>query len=296
MKNYDIFIFGNLSIASIKTPEGEHVITGGAILLSTWTARQLECSVGLLTKTSLKDKLYLQEFPLAEEDIFWCESSETTSNRVIFKTETRETRVLTTLSQADPYKIEDFPDISAKIVQHCSPIAGEIDYEMIHFISKKFPIALDAQALMRKVFPSGETDYTDWEGKREILPLVRFFKVDATEAAILTGFDTDTHEGRLSAGEKIVEWGAKEALISHNKELIAVSESGVVFSPLKNKNLSGRTGRGDTSFTAYITERLNKNPEDAIKFSAALTSLKVETPGPFKKTRQDVEAFIRDFY
>jgi sugar/nucleoside kinase (ribokinase family) len=296
MNNYDIFIFGNVSIASIKTPEGEHVIPGGAVLMSTWAAHQLAYSVGLLTKTSNKDKFHIDEFPLAEEDIFWRESAETTSNRVIFGTKTRETRVLTNLTQADPYKTEDFPDISAKIVQHCSPIAGEIDYDMIQFISNKFPIALDAQAFMRKVFPGGETEYTDWEEKREILPLVSFFKVDATEAAVLTGFNTDTHEGRLSAGEKIVEWGAKEALISHHKELIAVSKSGVVFSPLKNRNLSGRTGRGDTSFTTYITERLTKNPKDAIIFAAALTSLKLEIPGPFKKTRQDVEAFIRDFY
>ena len=175
-------------------------------------------------------------------------------------------------------------------------IAGEIDFEMIHFISNKFPIALDAQALMRKVFPDGATEYTDWDDKLEILPLVSYFKVDATEAAILTGFDTETHEGRVSAAEKIVEWGAKESVISHHKELIAVTESGVVFSPLKNRNLLGRTGRGDTSFTTYITERLNKNSADAVKYAAALTSLKMEIPGPFKKTRQDVEAFIRDFY
>ena len=110
--------------------------------------------------------------------------------------------------------------------------------------------------------------------KREILPLVSFFKLDATEAAVLTGFDTDTHRGRLAAGEKMIEWGAKEVLLSHYEELIAFNARGAVSSPFKNRNLSGRPGRGDTSFTTYITERLAKNPEDAIQYAAALTSLK----------------------
>ena len=296
MKNYDIFIFGNVSIAFIQTPEGEHLIPGGAISLSIWPAHQLGYSVGLLTKTSLKDKFHLQEFPLAEEDVFWRESPETTANRSIFQTISSEAKVIINLREAEPYKIEDFPDISAKVVQHCSAIAGEIDSEMIQFIANKFPIALDAQTLMRNVFPGGQTRYTDWKEKQDILPLVRFFNMDAIEAAVLTGFDTDTHKGRVSACEKTLEWGAKEVLLSHNEELIAVNESGAVFSPLKNKNDSGRTGRGDTSFTTYITERLIKNPANALKFSAALTSLKLEVPGPFKETRQDVEAFIRDFY
>lgn len=296
MRDYDIFIFGNLDLGIVQTAEGEHEIPGGPILMSTWTAHQLGCSVGVLTKSSLKDKLHLQNFPLAEEDIFWHASPATTKNRGLFQTEIRETRVVTNLRQAGPFTIEQFPDISSKVVQHCSAIAGEIDLEMIRFLSNKFPIALDAQALILKVFPNGATEYTDWDHKLEILPLVSYFKADATEASILTGFDTETHEGRVSAAEKIVEWGANESLISHHEEVIAVTESGVVFSPFKNRNLLGRTGRGDTSFTTYITERLTKNPADAVKYAAALTSLKMEIPGPFKKTRQDVEAFLRDFY
>ena len=296
MKNYDLFVFGNVSIAFIQTQKGEHVIPGGAISLSVWPAHQLGYSVGLLTKTSLKDKYHLQEFPLAEEDMFWRESKETTVTRSIFHTNTAERRVIINLREAEPYKKEDFPNISAKVVHHCSPIAGEIDSELIRFIANKFPIALDAQTLIRKVFPGGATRYIDWEDKRDILPLVRFFKVAAEEATVLTGLDTDTHKGRVSACEKILEWGAKETLLSHNEELIAVNESGAVFFPLKNKNDSGRTGRGISGFSTYITERLNKNPADALKFSAALTSMKLEVPGPFKQTRQDVEAFIRDFY
>ncbi|NLZ72209.1 MAG: ribokinase, partial [Clostridiaceae bacterium] len=54
--------------------------------------------------------------------------------------------------------------------------------------------------------------------------------------------------------------------------------------------------RGDTCFSAYITERLTKDIENSVKYAAAAVSLKMETPGPFKGTREDVEAYIKEFY
>ena len=296
MRHYDLFIFGNVSIGTIQTPEGEHIIPGGAILFAAWTAHQLGYSLGMLTKTSLNDKFYLEIFPVAEEDLFWHESTETTQNKAVYQTESMETRVVTNLTQADPFNTKMFPDISARVIQHCSPMAGEIDLEMIRFISNKAPIAIDAQCVMRKVQPTGSVEYFDWEDKRDALPLIGFFKADATEAAILTGFDTENHEGRVEAGQKIMEWGAREAIITHNQELIVLTQSDLVSFPFKNRNLSGRTGRGDTCFTTYISERLSKNPADAAKYAAALTSMKIEEPGPFKKTREDVDAFIKEFY
>ena len=73
MKNYDIFAFGHVTIGIVKTPTGEQIIPRGPILFASWTAHQLGCSVGVLTKTSMEDKFRLKEFPLAEEDLFWCE-------------------------------------------------------------------------------------------------------------------------------------------------------------------------------------------------------------------------------
>ena len=62
------------------------------------------------------------------------------------------------------------------------------------------------------------------------------------------------------------------------------------------RNLSGRSGRGDTIFSAYITERLSYGIPQALLTAAALVSLKMETPGPFMGDRADVEKFIKLFY
>ena len=94
----------------------------------------------------------------------------------------------------------------------------------------------------------------------------------------------------------LCEWGAKEVLITHNTEAIVCDGECVYRAPLKARNLSGRTGRGDTTFAGYLGERLHRSIPEALEFAAALVSLKMETPGPFTGTRKDVENYIREFY
>ena len=207
-----------------------------------------------------------------------------------------ETRILTNLAQATPYKIEEFPEFSSKVILYCGVIAGEIDTGIMRHLSGKSLIAIDVQGLMRKAFPNGSIEYIDWDDKLDALPLITYLKADAAEAAFLTGQKTEEYNGRVAAAQQLLEWGAKEVLISHHSELIAANKSGVVSARLKSKNSYGRTGRGDTCFTAYISERFTRKPVDAIQFAAALTSIKMELPGPFKKTREEVEAFIKAFY
>jgi sugar/nucleoside kinase (ribokinase family) len=66
--------------------------------------------------------------------------------------------------------------------------------------------------------------------------------------------------------------------------------------PWKNYSSIGRTGRGDTALISYIGSRLKKNPKDSLKYSAALTSLKLESPGPFNLPLYQVEKLIKEKY
>jgi len=295
-REYDIFQFGHMAVDIIKTPSEEYEMTSGPILFSVWTAYQLGLSIGALTKTSSDDRHRLREMPLSEEDIFWRESPETVLNIMDYPTETMERRIITNLKSSTPYIIDDFPEFSAKLIHFCSLHTGEIDTDTIRLISQWAPLAIDVQGLLRKVFPGGAVEYVAWEEKMDILPLCRFFKADAAEAAFITGIDTENDGGRIRAAEQFLDWGATEVVISHHTELIAANETGTVSAPLKNRNSSGRTGRGDTCFTSYMTERFEKEPADAITFAAAVTSLKLEHPGPFKQTREDVERFMKEFY
>ena len=133
--------------------------------------------------------------------------------------------------------------------------------------------------------------YHDWAEKKEMLPYVRFLKTDAAEAEILTGTDD-----RAAAAKMLYDWGAKEILITHNTEVLVYDGKDIYTCPIKSRNMSGRTGRGDTTFAGYINERLTKDIPTALQTATALVSLKMETPGPFMGTRQDVENYIREFY
>lgn len=49
--------------------------------------------------------------------------------------------------------------------------------------------------------------------------------------------------------------------------------------PVKARNLSGRTGRGDTTFGAYLAKRMmGVSIPDALLFATAAVSLKMESP------------------
>lgn len=65
---------------------------------------------------------------------------------------------------------------------------------------------------------------------------------------------------------------------------------------MKPLGLDGRTGRGDTTFSAYITERERADIPQALAYASQLVSLKMQTPGPFKGNRADVAAFADKYY
>jgi sugar/nucleoside kinase (ribokinase family) len=55
----------------------------------------------------------------------------------------------------------------------------------------------------------------------------------------------------------------------------------------------GRTGRGDTTFGAYLARRLDHSIEESLRFAAAVVSIKMESPGPFRGSIEDVLARMR---
>ena len=141
------------------------------------------------------------------------------------------------------------------------------------------------------VAPDGSMYFEDWAAKKECLPFIDYLKTDAAEAEIMTGC-----ADRREAAKHLYSWGAKEILITHNSEVLAYDGKDFYTCPIRARNLSGRTGRGDTTFAAYINERLSHSISESLLTATATVSLKMETPGPFKGTRADVEKFIDEFY
>ncbi len=66
--------------------------------------------------------------------------------------------------------------------------------------------------------------------------------------------------------------------------------------PFLPEEMVGRSGRGDTCIASYMAKRLSAPPEEAILWSAAVTSLKMEAEGPIHRKIDEVEDFIQKKY
>ena len=292
MKRYDSFVMGHISIDE-NIYQGEAVKEiGGAVVHSSCTSYAIGYKTGILTKLSFQNKNCLEAFTIPEEDIFALNSKNTTSIRNIYHSVDRERRTCIALSVAEPFTIEDIPNnIDSRIYHFAGLISGEFDNKMIKFLHNKGKIALDVQGFLRTVGKNKEMVFKDWKEKKEYLPYIDYLKTDVAEAEIMTGT-----KDRKKAAEMLFDWGAKEIMITYGKEVMIYNGKKYYTYPLKPQNLSGRTGRGDTCFSTYITERLDKDIEDALLFASALVSLKMERPGPFKGNRDEVEEYIKKYY
>lgn len=290
---YDTLIIGPVSLDQNIDYQGrEYREVGGAIVQSGFAASRIGHKTALFTKLNSKDADLKQTFESSGAELYWKESARTTSIRNQYFTADKETRECKAIGVCDPFLIEELPDVSTRIYHLAGLIYGDFSSEMIRELSlRDGKVAVDVQCLLRHAEPDGSMVFYDWADKITHLQYVDFLKTDAAEAAILTG-----EADRIEAAKKLYRWGAKEIMITHNTEVLVYDGNEIFTCPIKARNLSGRTGRGDTCFSGYITERLKKNIPEALLFASALVSLKMETVGPFKGERSDVEAYIQSFY
>ena len=293
MNKFDTLIIGQVCLDT-NTDFDKTVVRsfGGAVLFSGHAAAALGHAVAVLPKRNPKSLDLAQAFAGKENiTVFPLASRANTLMENFYFTADRERRICRCTAVIDPYRPEDLPEIDARLYHLAGLVRGDIDRSMLEACARRGDTALDVQCMLRRRLPDGTMDFQDWSEKRELLPLLRFLKTDAAEAEILTGLTN-----RAAAARRLCDWGAREVMITHNAEVVVCDGKNVFSQPLKPRNLSGRTGRGDTCFAGYITERLHEDIPTALLRAAALVSLKMETPGPFMGTRADVEDYIERFY
>ena len=277
MKSYDILIIGPVSLDhNIDHLGNERKDLGGAVVYSGFAAGRSGNKTALFTKLNPADVDVEKHFENSNADLYWKPSAATCSIRNQYFTADKEKRACTSMGVCDPFRFEELPDIDTKIYHFAGLVYGDFDCEMFKEAAKHGKVAVDVQCLLRHVEPDRTIDY---------------LKTDAAEAEILTGLSD-----RAEAAKLLYSWGAREIMITHNTEVLIYDGKEIYTCPIKARNLSGRTGRGDTTFAGYITERLRTGIPEALQYCTALVSLKMETPGPFMGTREDVLEYIREFY
>ena len=291
---YDVLTIGHISLDyNIDYLDNQIIEIGGAVIYSSAAAYALGHKVGAVTKLAKEDKDRLGALVIPKEDIFFIESAKSTSIRNKYFTADKERRACTCRSQADGFTISDIPNVDAEIYHFAGLIYGDFDGNLIKELSKKGKIAVDVQATLRHQDPNdgGRMFFEDWAEKKDLLPYIDFLKTDAAEAEILTG----TSDRRLAA-KMLYDWGAKEVCITHNTEVLAYDGQNYYTCPIKARNLSGRSGRGDTTFASYITERLHNDIPTSLLWATATVSLKMEKPGALQVKREQIADYINEFF
>ncbi len=281
---YDITMVGHISRDIMIYKDDINRLTGGPVIYSSIAAARAGKKIQVITKASKDSEKELTIMRDMGITVIRIDSEKTTSIENIYYTPDKEKRKVTLLTQAEPFREEDITAAESDIFHLAGLFRGEIPDTLIKLLHKRGRIAIDAQGLLR-CSENGHLVFRDWESKTEYLPLISFFKADAAEALILTG-----EENRERAALKLASWGAEETMITHNTEIIVLSRNKFYRAPFTPSNLSGRTGRGDTAFAAYLAWRMDHGEEESVRFAAALCSIKMESPGPFSGTISDVLA------
>jgi len=292
VKHYDLMILGPATRdVNIDYTGAEDRSIGGAVTFCTPAARSANSSVFAAVKIAPADTDIIEAFRMPSEDIALLPSEKTTLMRNEYFTADRERRNSSCPAQSDPILPGEVPDVPCKLYHLAGLLYGDFPNELIEYLHERGMVSTDAQGFLRHN-ENGTLCFRDWADKLKYLPYLDFLKTDAAEAEILTGL-TD----RVAAAKQLYDWGAKEIVISHNAEMLAYNGKELCTFPVKARNLSGRTGRGDTTFGAYLAMRMaGAGLREALLYATACVSLKMETPGIFTGTRADVEAYIASFY
>ena len=292
MESYDVLVIGPVSLDhNIDYLGNERKELGGAVVASGYAAARSGSKTAIFTKLNPADADVEKRFEHSGADLYWKPSAATCSIRNQYFTADKEKRSCTSMGVCDPFRFEELPDIDTRIYHFAGLVYGDFDGALFEEAAKHGKVAVDVQCLLRHVESDRTMAFHDWDEKLKYLPCIDYLKTDAAEAEILTGL-TD----RAEAAKLLYSWGAREIMITHNTEVLIYDGKQIYTCPIKARNLSGRTGRGDTTFAGYITERLSTGIPEALQYCTALVSLKMETPGPFMGTREDVLEYIREFY
>jgi sugar/nucleoside kinase (ribokinase family) len=289
--SYDITFVGHMCYDEIVPFGGEpRVAPGSAVLCGAMVAARVGKRVAAVVKMAPRDEAILEPMRELGVDTYLIPGDRTTYSRVVHESENVDERRLILVESAGLISISDVPPLQTR----CAHLAGisdtEFDMDLMRGLAARgYSLSADMQSFVRHVTPDREIEFSDVAAKREIVSMLDKVKLDVVEARILTGSE-DLEEAAVT----VEGWGCPEVVITHAQGVLARVRGTTLYEKFSNKSTVGRTGRGDTTFAAYLSQRLDRDPADSLRFAAALVSIKMESPGPFAGTMEDVAVRLRE--
>ncbi len=287
----DITFIGHMCIDEVHPYQAEvRVAPGSAVLCGALAAARIGCRTAVIARLHPDDEPLLQPLRDAGVACVLVPAPETSRMEVVHPSADVDEREMRLKQNAGFFVADEIPPLAGRFVH----LAGISDREftlpfMEALKARGVSLSADMQNLVRQVDPATRVvAFRDAPDKRRVVALLDRVKLDVVEAKLLTGEDD-----LETAARQVASWGCPEVVITRADGVLACVRGEVCFERFSNRNVTGRTGRGDTTFAGYMAWRLEHSAPEALKFAAALVSIKMETPGPFAGTRADVLARMR---
>lgn len=290
-KAYDIVCIGNYTKDTIVTRSGTTFVDGGAVNYAAHAAARLGLNVAVVTRLAREDQRVVTGLLKAGVDCFPTYTPHSTCMRLEYPTASPDIRTLRVAHTAGSVTTGDVDCLRMKAAVIGTSFRGEVGQDVVRSLrARDVLLALDVQGYVR-VLRDRELKYEPWPEMAETLRSVDILKSDAVEAQYLTGH-SDIHR----AASALAQMGPGEIVLTHKDGLLIHADGQCHELQFHARRLDGRSGRGDTCIGAYVAMRATKPPLEAGIWAAAVTSLKMETPGPFARSIAEVEALIRSKY
>lgn len=291
MKNYDVLYIGNYTKDTIVSPSGTKIVDGGAVNYAAHAAARLGKNVAVVTRLAKEDAYVVEKFTQSGIDCYVTYTPTSTLLKLEYPTADPDIRTLSVMSVAGSITANNVEQLDAPAAVIGSSLRGEVGMDVIRALKDKgIRVAVDMQGFVR-VLRGTELKYEPWNEMQATLALIDVVKSDAVEAEYLTG-ETDLHK----AAELYAKMGPREIVLTHKDGLLIYADGEFHEMKFYPARLDGRSGRGDTCVGTYMAMRLSISPREAGIWAAAVTSLKMESAGPFNGSVMEVETFIQEKY
>ena len=286
MHDVDIMMIGHFARDRLVVDGKGEIAPGGAVYYGGVALQRIGARVAVVTRLHPDDFPLLDELKREGAQVFATPAEQTSGIENIYDSADMERRICKPLGFAGPFRQQDIPGISAQVYLVLPIIAGEVDLPLLKWLAARGPVGVDVQGFVR-VRDGGDLVFRQWPDMVEGLAHVTYLKVDRAEAELVTG-QTDLQV----AARQLSTYGPREIVVTQSSGVTVYADGRIHQAPFTSRFLKGRTGRGDTCFSTYVGKRLTASIEDACRFAAAVTTLKLEQPGPWRGTLKDVHAVM----
>ncbi|MBT4824792.1 hypothetical protein HN695_04015 [Candidatus Woesearchaeota archaeon] len=307
--NLDLLLVGHLCLDESKKEDTTEYSPGGVVYYSPSAALLSGISVGMVTKFNGRIKIltsYAREIAKQGCRLFGNSSGTTAifTNDYVDKKDLDQ-RVTSLLEPGNHFSILDLPkSIIPRIYHLGSLVRDDIPFEMVEEIKKKAHrfdslVAIDIQGFLRTANGDGELSYKPIPNPSTFFQGVDYLKVDKKEAEFLVneGKPFYSFSDLVSATKQLAELGPKEVILTHKGGVISYYsfKNHHYYARFFPAKAIGRTGRGDTCFSAYLSQRLKGiMPQEALHYAAALTIAKMHHTGPVtQEDRTNIQKYFK---